>query len=151
MGEFRREFLKMAGLGVVGGSVSLLDSASASAQRTSGTKVNTSGKPLSASRAAKRSRSLPQSIPSRYSGAPARLSLWEVRSKALIKSRRLQVNVYPGADANFTLFSDDGTTYEKGAGSITRLHWDDAKQMLTHDGGTGWNESDSKIVKIAGH
>jgi polygalacturonase len=46
MGEFRREFLKMAGLGIVGGSVSLLDTTTASAQGTSGTSVNTSGKPL---------------------------------------------------------------------------------------------------------
>jgi alpha-glucosidase (family GH31 glycosyl hydrolase) len=64
-----------------------------------------------------------------------------------------QVRVYPGADASFTLFSDDGTTYdyEKGAGSITRLHWDDARQVLTHDGAAAWSEPDSKIVKIAGH
>ena len=42
-----------------------------------------------------------------------------------------KVRVYPGADAEFTLFSDDGTTYayEKGAGSITHLHWDDAGQQ----------------------
>jgi len=64
-----------------------------------------------------------------------------------------QVRVYPGADASFTLFSDDGTTYdyEKGAGSITRLHWDDARQVLTHDGAAAWSEPVSKIVKIAGH
>jgi alpha-D-xyloside xylohydrolase len=64
-----------------------------------------------------------------------------------------QVRVYPGADGSFTLFSDDGTTYayEKGVGSITRLHWDDAKQMLTHDGAAGWSEPDSTIVRIAGH
>ena len=64
-----------------------------------------------------------------------------------------QLRVYPGADGNFMLFSDDGTTYayEKGAGSITRLHWDDAKQMLTHDGAASWSEPDSTIVKIAGH
>jgi alpha-D-xyloside xylohydrolase len=64
-----------------------------------------------------------------------------------------QLRVYPGADGNFTLFSDDGTTYayEKGAGSITRLHWDDAKQMLTHDGAASWSEPDSAIVRIAGH
>jgi hypothetical protein len=41
--------------------------------------------------------------------------------------------------------------YEKGAGSITRLRWDDAKQMLTPHGAAGWSEPDSKIVKIAGH
>ena len=63
------------------------------------------------------------------------------------------VRVYPGADGSFTLFSDDGTTYayEKGAGSITRLHWDDAKQMLTHEGAANWSEPDGAIVEIAGH
>jgi hypothetical protein len=41
------------------------------------------------------------------------------------------VRVYPGADGSFTLFSDDGQTYayEKGAGSVTRLHWDDAADV----------------------
>ena len=50
-------------------------------------------------------------------------------------------------------FPTTGTTYdyEKGAGSITRLRWDDAKQMLTPHGAAGWSEPDSKIVKIAGH
>ena len=64
-----------------------------------------------------------------------------------------QLKVYPGADGNFTLFSDDGTTYayEKGAGSITRLHWDDARQVLTHDGAASWSEPDNAIVRIAGH
>jgi hypothetical protein len=63
------------------------------------------------------------------------------------------VRVYPGADGSFTLFSDDGTTYayEKGAGSITRLHWDDAKQILTHEGAASWSEPDRAIVEIAGH
>ena len=56
-----------------------------------------------------------------------------------------------GADARFTLFSDDGTTYayEKGAGSVTQLHWDDAKQQLTHDGAAAWSGPDSAIVEIA--
>ena len=74
--------------------------------------------------------------------------------KAPIKLQAItQVRVYPGADAGFTLFSDDGTTYayEKGAGSITRLHWDDAKQKLTHEGAAGWSGPDNAIVEIAGH
>jgi alpha-glucosidase (family GH31 glycosyl hydrolase) len=64
-----------------------------------------------------------------------------------------RICIYPGTDTNFTLFSDDGTTYayENGAGSVSRLHWDDVKRMFTHEGATGWSESDSKIVKIAGH
>ena len=63
-----------------------------------------------------------------------------------------KVRVYPGADANFTLFSDDGITYayEKGAGSVTKLQWDDSRQQLTHEGPAAWTESDSAIVEVAG-
>ncbi len=61
-----------------------------------------------------------------------------------------KVRVYPGADANFTLFSDDGTTYayEKGAGSITNLHWDDASRRFTHQGAAAWAQADSVVVSI---
>jgi alpha-glucosidase/alpha-D-xyloside xylohydrolase len=60
------------------------------------------------------------------------------------------VRVYPGADGSFTLFSDDGTTYayEKGTGSITKLHWDDATHTLKHEGASAWSEPDSKIVDV---
>jgi alpha-D-xyloside xylohydrolase len=64
-----------------------------------------------------------------------------------------RVRVYPGADASFTLFSDDGKTYayEKGAGSITRLHWDEGKRQLSHEGDPAWSGPDSDIVEVAGH
>ncbi len=64
-----------------------------------------------------------------------------------------KVRVYPGGDASFTLFNDDGMTYayEKGAGSITKLHWDDAKQQLTHEGAAAWSVQDSAVVEVAGH
>jgi alpha-D-xyloside xylohydrolase len=60
------------------------------------------------------------------------------------------VRVYPGADSNFTLFSDDGTTYayEKGKDSITHLHWDDATQKLTHEGAAAWTKPDGDIVQV---
>jgi alpha-D-xyloside xylohydrolase len=63
------------------------------------------------------------------------------------------VRVYPGADANFTLFSDDGKTYayETGAGSITHLHWNDSSQKLTHEGPAAWSKADREIVEVAGH
>jgi alpha-D-xyloside xylohydrolase len=62
-----------------------------------------------------------------------------------------KVRVYPGADGDFTLFSDDGTTYayEKGAGSVTRLHWDEAGRKLTHEGDSAWSGPDSGLVEIA--
>jgi alpha-D-xyloside xylohydrolase len=61
-----------------------------------------------------------------------------------------RVRVYPGADASFTLFSDDGTTYayEKGAGSITYLRWDDAAGKLTHEGAEAWSGPDSAFVEV---
>ena len=52
----------------------------------------------------------------------------------------------------FTLFNDDGTTYayENGAGSMTRMHWNDAEHKFTHDGATAWTEPDSAIVEVVG-
>jgi alpha-D-xyloside xylohydrolase len=78
-------------------------------------------------------------------GAPVE-STHQVQSIALVR-------VYPGADASFTLFSDDGMTYsyERGAGSVTRLHWDDANQKLVHDGAAAWSSPDSAIVEVARH
>jgi alpha-D-xyloside xylohydrolase len=47
-----------------------------------------------------------------------------------------ELRVYPGADANFDLYNDDGTTYayEKGAMQLTHLHWSDRDKTLTHSG-----------------
>jgi alpha-D-xyloside xylohydrolase len=58
------------------------------------------------------------------------------------------VRVYPGVDADFTLFSDDGTTYsyEHGGGTVTRLHWDEATHRLTHEG-AAWSGSDVTVVE----
>ncbi len=63
------------------------------------------------------------------------------------------LRVYPGADSNFTLFSDDGTTYayEKGEGTVTKLHWNDASQQLTHEGAAAWSEPDKSVVQVVGH
>ncbi len=60
------------------------------------------------------------------------------------------VRVYPGADADFTLFSDDGNTYayEKTGGSVTKLHWDDATHQLKHEGVAAWSKPDSSIVQV---
>ncbi len=43
------------------------------------------------------------------------------------------VRVYPGADADFTMYDDDGVTYayETGGGQETRLHWDNKNRRLT--------------------
>ena len=45
----------------------------------------------------------------------------------------LEIRVYPGADASFTLYEDDNETYayETGAFATTKLSWDDASGTLT--------------------
>lgn len=45
----------------------------------------------------------------------------------------LQIRVYPGADASFTLYEDDGSSYdyEKGKFSQIPFSWDDASNTLT--------------------
>lgn len=60
------------------------------------------------------------------------------------------VRVYPGADADFTLYTDDGTTYayEKGTSSITTLHWNENQHKLTHTGAAAWTEPDTKVVEV---
>lgn len=62
------------------------------------------------------------------------------------------IRVYPGADAEFSLYSDDGTTYayEKGGGSVTILHWNDKTRRLTHEGPAAWTAPDEKLVRIVG-
>jgi alpha-glucosidase (family GH31 glycosyl hydrolase) len=63
-----------------------------------------------------------------------------------------KVRVYPGADADFVLFSDDGMTYnyEKGAGSVTHLQWSEATGKFAHEGAAAWAEPDSAIVEVVG-
>ncbi|HYM09025.1 MAG TPA: DUF5110 domain-containing protein [Terriglobales bacterium] len=63
-----------------------------------------------------------------------------------------RVRVYPGADAEFTLYQDDGTTYayEHGDSRLTRLHWNDAAHTLEHQGAPAWTAPDSEIVEVVG-
>lgn len=46
------------------------------------------------------------------------------------------LEVYPGADADFALYRDDGTTYayEQGVSKLTHLHWSEAKKALERTG-----------------
>ena len=49
------------------------------------------------------------------------------------KQAEIELRIYPGADADFTLYDDDGVSYdyEKGASTEVPLHWDNAAQKLT--------------------
>ncbi|MGH1560896.1 DUF5110 domain-containing protein [Caulobacter segnis] len=46
------------------------------------------------------------------------------------------MKVWPGRDATFTLYDDDGVTnaYEKGVGKVVTLRWDDKAGKLTATG-----------------
>ena len=61
-----------------------------------------------------------------------------------------EVRVYPGADGEFILYSDDGKTYayEQGKREITRLRWDDTNRKLLHTGAAAWTAPDEQIVRI---
>lgn len=61
-----------------------------------------------------------------------------------------KIRIYPGTDSTFTLFSDDGSTYayEKGAGSVTNLVWNDSTQQLTHTGASAWTAPEASILEI---
>lgn len=49
------------------------------------------------------------------------------------KQTELELRIYPGADADFTLYDDDGETYDYEKGEFTEidLHWNDKSQTLT--------------------
>lgn len=67
--------------------------------------------------------------------------------------RNLQeVRVYAGADAEFELYHDDGTTYayETGEYKITRFHWNDSAHHFEKHGEPAWTAPDAQIVKIIG-
>ncbi len=55
------------------------------------------------------------------------------------KDAPITFTVYPGADASFSLYEDEGINYnyESGAYSVIRFRWDDNKQRLTIDNREG--------------
>jgi len=63
-----------------------------------------------------------------------------------------KVLVYPGANADFALYNDDGKSYayENGDFKLSHLHWNDASRQLTHDGAAPWTGDDAAILKIVG-
>jgi alpha-D-xyloside xylohydrolase len=63
-----------------------------------------------------------------------------------------KLKIYPGANADFTLYNDDGISYayEQGKHQITKLHWDDASGKLTQEGAKAWSGSEEKLVEVVG-
>ncbi|RYD59780.1 MAG: glycoside hydrolase family 31 protein [Sphingomonadales bacterium] len=58
--------------------------------------------------------------------------------------------VYPGRDARFTLYDDDGVTneYLNGKGTKTELVWDEANRKLTSRTKLPFGQDASKLVKV---
>jgi alpha-D-xyloside xylohydrolase len=68
------------------------------------------------------------------------------------KQRIARVRVYPGVDGDFTLYRDDGTTYnyEKGESELTHLHWSEATGKLTRSGANLDVVSEEGLVEVVG-
>jgi alpha-D-xyloside xylohydrolase len=63
-----------------------------------------------------------------------------------------KLKIYPGADADFDLYNDDGTTYdyEKGKFVLTHLHWADAAAKLSYTGTPFAGEYEKNRVEVVG-
>jgi alpha-D-xyloside xylohydrolase len=61
-----------------------------------------------------------------------------------------EIRVYPGRDASFALYDDDGLTYnyEKGKGTTTQLVWNDAKGELTTKGDRKNQDAMRKLLVV---
>jgi alpha-D-xyloside xylohydrolase len=66
--------------------------------------------------------------------------------------RIASLRVYPGADTDFFLYNDDGTTYnyEKGQFELTHLHWDDGARELSRSGAELTPASNENLIDVVG-
>jgi len=65
-----------------------------------------------------------------------------------------EVRVYPGHDAHFALYDDDGITYgyERGQGRTAVLAWDEATSRLSvTSGDPGWVGDLARLTQVIGH
>ena len=64
----------------------------------------------------------------------------------------IELRVYPGADADFTLYEDENDTYnyEKGESELTHLHWSEAAGKLTRSGADLDVVSEQGLVEVVG-
>jgi alpha-D-xyloside xylohydrolase len=62
------------------------------------------------------------------------------------------LRVYPGADGDFDLYRDDGTTYayEKGAFEVSHLHWNNSTGKVTHTGAGVGFAGDAESIDVVG-
>ena len=60
------------------------------------------------------------------------------------------IRVYPGRDARFTLYDDDGTTnaYRRGGGTSAELVWDDSRKTLASRSKLPSGQNPAKLLQI---
>jgi alpha-D-xyloside xylohydrolase len=68
-----------------------------------------------------------------FARAGSILALGPVGKTASVKADPIDLRIYGGNDADFTLYEDEGDNYdyERGAFSVIPLHWDDKAEQLT--------------------
>jgi alpha-D-xyloside xylohydrolase len=61
-----------------------------------------------------------------------------------------EIRVFPGANASFTVYDDDGVTnaYKSGGGRSAVLRWDDAAGRLVASGKLPTGQVASALVKV---
>jgi len=61
-----------------------------------------------------------------------------------------EIRVFPGGNASFTLYDDDGVTnaYKKGGGKSATLRWDEAAKKLTASGALPTGQAPAPLVKV---
>jgi alpha-D-xyloside xylohydrolase len=61
-----------------------------------------------------------------------------------------RIRIYPGSDAHFALYSDDGKTYayEQGKYDLTELSWNDKTGKFVHSGAAAWTGNDDQILEV---
>ena len=74
------------------------------------------------------------------------------REYGMISSRSRSFGCIRGKDADFELYSDDGTTYkyEKGDMQLTKLHWSEGAGKLTREGAKLDVDSEAGLVEVVG-
>jgi alpha-D-xyloside xylohydrolase len=63
-----------------------------------------------------------------------------------------EIRVFPGKDASFTLYDDDGVTnaYKKDGGKTAVLRWDEAGKKLSAGGALPTGQAPASLVKVVG-
>ena len=63
-----------------------------------------------------------------------------------------RIRVYPGRDANFDLYDDDGVSYDyqRGGGRMMHLHWNDATRRLSASGSRILRRPAQALLEVMG-